>query len=118
MTKVRCDYCNKEFNKVPSKIIGHEYHFCCNECFRKYQKEYPSKVELTCIVCGKKFTVNKYRAYKENAKYCSQKCFYKSLKKHNDLVEILYIPTNYKFKIPEKCANVLLQNLSNDCKIF
>lgn len=65
--KIKCDMCEKEFEKYESRIGKNN--FCCRECYNKFHsKEVPI---CTCQVCGKIFKGSKYNANK----FCSRKCY-------------------------------------------
>lgn len=66
---VKCDNCNKEFQKYSSKIGKNN--FCCRECYLQFHsKNVPI---CKCIVCGTEFKGNKYNSNK----FCSRECYEK-----------------------------------------
>lgn len=63
--KIRCDYCGKEFNRVPSAIKAKNY--CCKEC------RHADKVQIVrCDNCGKEF--EKWKADVLEHNFCSREC--------------------------------------------
>ena len=63
--KIRCDYCGKEFNRVPSAIKAKNY--CCKEC------RHADKVQIVrCDNCGKEF--EKWKADVLEHNFCSCEC--------------------------------------------
>lgn len=70
--KLKCKFCNKEFEKYKSSINNGEYKFCSNECRLKSIRV--EREERICPQCNKIF----YARIKENKKYCSAKCSYES----------------------------------------
>ncbi len=63
--KIRCDYCGKEFSRVPSAIKAKNY--CCKEC------RHADKVQIVrCDNCGKEF--EKWKADVLEHNFCSREC--------------------------------------------
>lgn len=63
--KIRCDYCGKEFSRVPSAIKAKNY--CCKEC------RHADKVQIVrCDNCGKEF--EKWKANVLEHNFCSREC--------------------------------------------
>ena len=63
--KIRCDYCGKEFSRVPSAIKAKNY--CCKEC------RHADKVQIVrCDNCGKEF--EKWKADVLEHNFCSCEC--------------------------------------------
>ena len=66
---IKCDYCQKNFEKYQSKIGKHN--FCCREHYLLYHsKDVPI---CTCEICGKTFKGDKYNANR----FCSRECYNK-----------------------------------------
>lgn len=77
---IKCNYCEKEFNRKPSEI-NKKYNFCCKECYNKAIKEnkqlngnYRGGKNVKCHQCGKEIykTPSEIKNNKNN--FCSQKC--------------------------------------------
>ena len=76
---IKCQTCNKEFNKRPSQIG--KRNFCSNKCAGKaYAKELTGKklskwIVYKCKNCKSEFEIPKWRVkHRPNCTYCSNKC--------------------------------------------
>ena len=63
--KIRCDYCGKEFNRVPSAIKAKNY--CSLKCYHE-----SLQTTLICENCGKEFKRLKSQMSEHN--FCSPEC--------------------------------------------
>lgn len=89
MTKIYCDYCNKEFCRDEDKIKKNN--FCCLKCYYSWLKINPRKFPPTngklnpryrhdvnhtinCVWCKKDFEAGGYGARKGIVKFCSIEC--------------------------------------------
>ncbi len=36
--QIRCDECNKTFNKSKGDMERSKHHFCCRECYHRYRR--------------------------------------------------------------------------------
>ena len=64
---VKCDTCNKEFEKYKSKIGKNN--FCCRECYLKFHSK--DVHNYICETCGKEFKGDKYNANR----FCCKDCY-------------------------------------------
>lgn len=92
--KVKCDNCNKTFEKYESKLGKHN--FCCRECYSIYHSKDVHKYK--CIICGTEFKGDKYNANK----YCSRECYMKDHRIKN------------KKRICPKCGKTFIAKTSED----
>jgi len=56
--KVKCDYCEVEFNKPPSKVKKSGHNFCCKEHYAKWMENKEEKHKRICALCNKVFEDN------------------------------------------------------------
>ena len=80
MVKVKCTYCDTEFERQPSHAKGKEL-FCNNECRTAYRNR--DKTEQECLQCGQTFEVNASRIKDGRGKLCSKVCMTKYLSGEN-----------------------------------
>ena len=73
MPIVKCDYCNKFFNRKLSHIKKHKTHFCSQKCKFAYQIK---EQKLICPQCGKTFIRHpcQIKQRKNNILFCSRLC--------------------------------------------
>jgi G:T-mismatch repair DNA endonuclease (very short patch repair protein) len=83
---LNCDYCGKEFSKIPSQLK--KVNFCCKECWYKWKSEnirgkncsfYKEKVKHNCSNCDKEILVfpSEYKYLQEGKLknlFCSKEC--------------------------------------------
>ena len=75
--KVKCKYCEKEFDKYPANIKKTPNHFCCKSHAAIYNnKKYPKRKRALngpkeCLFCSKILGIDK----PAEQKYCTHKCF-------------------------------------------
>lgn len=96
----KCDYCGKEFHKVPSAI--RKLNFCSRKCQNTFlahriRDKAQSDLNCTCEYCGKKF--HKKESHKgKSADFCSLKCCKSFLEEHR--VEKECLVCGKKFIVP------------------
>lgn len=71
----KCDYCGKEFHKVPSAIK--EHNFCSRKCQNTFlahlvRDRAQQDLNCTCLHCGKKF--HRKPSHKGEVQFCNIKC--------------------------------------------
>jgi hypothetical protein len=76
MTKVICDTCDVEFEKVPSKV--NENNYCCKECYYESLKGKnvigEDKIKVSCEECEKVFKRAPSKIERNDNHFCSVKC--------------------------------------------
>jgi endogenous inhibitor of DNA gyrase (YacG/DUF329 family) len=75
--KVKCDWCKKEFERVPHDVKKFKHHFCSRECAIMWKK-INGRIRRKCVYCGKEF--ENIRSL--NRKFCSHSCYLNWLKIH------------------------------------
>jgi len=90
-TKVKCEFCGKEFELIHAYIKRSKHYFCSRQCFGKWiaktkaytGKGHPGykggKTEMVCNFCGKKFWRWLSEAKGCNNSYCDKTCYYNYL---------------------------------------
>ena len=83
--KVKCDYCGKEFLRIPSRIKKHKYQFCDRVCQGKWASLHQigensphyqgGKKEVKCAWCEKVKRVFPCEKYEKH--FCNRKCYAK-----------------------------------------
>lgn len=77
---VKCDYCGKDVEKNPSKIVGYDHHFCNIECSKQYRKLHQQN-NYECDFCGKAIYLRPYQFKQTGKHYCSKACQLKGVTK-------------------------------------
>lgn len=70
--KIKCAYCNKEFEMPECRIKNRHKMFCSKECWNNYKKE--QNIAIRCAKCGKEIIINKCRLKRAENICCSQSC--------------------------------------------
>lgn len=83
MLKVKCKYCGKELQTLPSLIKRGGGKYCSLECSHKARV---NKIIQTCKQCGTEFEVSPYQLKDGMGKFCSKKCFDKNQMNRVDCV--------------------------------
>jgi len=83
--KVKCDWCEKEIFKSPSRLKEYDHYFCSRNCFYKWESENNKgsncalwkggKVEVKCEYCDETYKVTPSR--KGESRFCSRECYQK-----------------------------------------
>ena len=74
--KIRCDYCGKEFFKIPSRVG--EKNYCCRQCLGAANGVRMRKCIIrTCDYCGKEFVSNNKHSNRNKHYFCSRECGWK-----------------------------------------
>lgn len=68
MKKV-CDFCGKEFEKIPTKHRKYPSRFCCYNCYEKWNR-FNKEPNCFCTVCGKPMYMKKSRLDRLKHKDC------------------------------------------------
>lgn len=92
--KIKCDVCNKEFNRSPTGIK--KINYCSNKCLRKGyvgKNVYNySSLDCACKFCNKVFIKKKCNCDNSDADFCSRECYFEYLK-------TIAVPRPLAFKI-------------------
>lgn len=79
--KVKCDYCDKEIERTPSRILNNKHNFCNGVCHGKWKSEnligtnnpQYKRIKRNCSNCGKAIDIIPSRDEHENI-YCDRTC--------------------------------------------
>ena len=112
---VRCDFCDKEFTKTPSKIRN--TNFCCRKCQNTYQaRKNASKVNqpnIACDNCGVKF--HKKPSNKSKLNFCNLKCKQEHFKNNHRILKICEGCNNEYSVIKTHAENYNSRFCSKEC---
>jgi 5-methylcytosine-specific restriction endonuclease McrA len=77
VNKEICDFCEKEFEKVPSKVTN--TNFCSNDCKNKYRigennPNYSDRIETNCSYCNDTLYLTEYTLKGSKRNYCNEEC--------------------------------------------
>lgn len=71
--KVKCDWCGREFERVPRHMRRSGHHFCSSGCYGKWMG---GKVGLKCDKCGKTFEISRSQVKGRKHHFCSYGCYW------------------------------------------
>ena len=89
MPIIKCDYCNKDFNKRLDKIKISKNNFCSHECRVKGKFKNPNTI---CVNCGKIFKQTPYKIKRNKNNFCSKECqtiYYKNSYKTSGNITVI-----------------------------
>lgn len=73
---VLCDFCKKQFYKLPIQIKRTSHNFCSRKCSQDGRK---IPCIFSCTLCGKIFNLKHSELAKTSIHFCSKNCFRKWL---------------------------------------
>lgn len=70
---IRCENCQREFEKRPCRIRRSAHHFCSEGCRNAFENRQP-KTTVRCAKCQREFQKFASEAERTGANYCSRSC--------------------------------------------
>lgn len=79
--KYNCDQCGEECESLISRYNQTKNHFCCKECYDKFQNKHEIRI---CDNCGKEISVLPNRVKNNKHIYCSKNCEFEFKRKNKN----------------------------------